>query len=411
MANLNRIPIRYFEKTDEYNFVVDNRPLRDLANQIVAINNDIISLQNSLSQAAGSQSNLKQRLDESLNEDGSIKPDAIPGHPLENHTDGNGYVRMTEEERVKLSGISPSANNLSMRFNDSSTVNSGEVVLRDSASVKILNDGLEAKLYSVVPTSYYHKHYGPLEPLVKCRYEGGDYIADEDASPAYYVKAISTYKINESNNVYPEYFYTNDGVPSGSNDGTPVPFSNGSLEISVNGVETPVEYTALDTEAGRFKISDEASYSPKYVAPDDFDIFRVSWVKKFDPETESLGPTSAPRWSSESFGSGSTLTVRETSPETMTVFPLSQAPAGNPNDWSSPTDWIDTFSFLSVPTGIFSENGSIAPWNNNTDPQSGQEGWIIIRQDNGSSFDYYLAWLEPSSPNYPVNIFYQCEAL
>lgn len=411
MADLSKIPIRYFEQVDPYGFVVDNRPLRDLESRIDLVNSDITGLSNTLSDAAGDTGSLANRLNVSLEDDGSIKAAAIPAHDLHIHADSGDFVKMTSEERTKLSGVSTSASNFGLSINQGQAKRDEVVNIEESASIKIHETSSGIQFYSIVPTSYYHLHYGPLEPLVKCRKENGVFIPDEDASTPYYIRAVTTYEMNKSSaSTYPTYFYTSDGVPSGDDEGTPVPFRVGSIRSETNGILTPLEYTAADAEIGRFRISEETAYFPQYNSPGDYDLFLASWEHLFELESEALGPALAPSWSSPTFSSGSLLTIRDSAPTQIMAYSLTSVPAARPSEWLSPSGWQEDFQRLSVSSGTLAADGAAIAWSSEMNPYQGTGGWTIIRKDNGSSFDYYLGWLSVSEADYPLVLFYQIES-
>lgn len=405
MADLSRIPIRYFEQTDPYGYVVDNRPLQDLARRIDLVNQEVTGISSQLQTAGGTQG-LVERLNRSLNPDGTLKGSSVPPHNLDIHPDAGGYVKMTAEERSKLQGIAPSATSFGIKVNQNPVLQSGCAHLLDSQTIKLVQTGSQIRLYSLVPSGYYHRHYGPSEPLVKCRKEGSQYIWDEEASPAYFVRAISTYQINRDRGNYPLYFYTNDGIPVGESEGTPVPFRVGSLGCQVNGVGLPIDYSDSDALLGRFRISSETGYYPKYLSVTDYDRFTAVWEKGFQPETEGLGPQVAPKMGFEAFSVGTTLPIRTTNPTAITAFLLDSPPAAVEADWDRPPTYVSGISYLKFPPGLVFDNGKAQPWCTSTDPQSGSGGWSILRKDNGLNFDYYLGWLESTPPTYPIYLFY-----
>lgn len=126
MPQIELVPVQLYQGTEPYNSDIDNRPLQELIDRILLVNSQVDIDANILRQSIGSAGTLAQRLAKSLNDDGSLKTVAIDNanHNIANHTDGSivisgvphSYVRMTVEERAKLSLVAEEATSLQIMF-------------------------------------------------------------------------------------------------------------------------------------------------------------------------------------------------------------------------------------------------------------------------------------------------------
>lgn len=126
MPNIELVPVRMYQPNEPYNSEIDNRPLSDLIDRILLVNSQVDIDADTLRDSIGSVGTLANRLAKSLNDDGSLKTAAIDAtnHSIANHIDGQitisnvtySYVRMTSDERDKLSFIADNATNLTVMF-------------------------------------------------------------------------------------------------------------------------------------------------------------------------------------------------------------------------------------------------------------------------------------------------------
>lgn len=115
MANINSIPIRFYNTSDPYTSTVDNRPIEDLNARIVMVNTHLESLFLEIVSARGSEQSLNQRLSASLLANGGIDPNAtfnvLAANVVEENTPSeNDRVWMTRKEKYKLSLIENGSN-------------------------------------------------------------------------------------------------------------------------------------------------------------------------------------------------------------------------------------------------------------------------------------------------------------
>ena len=212
MPNIDLIPEVYYHTLDPYYVYYDNLPLSNIIQRQELINNAVDNNRDILTDAIGTQGTLSNRLDRSLEEDGSLKTSAINDaeHSIAYHTDGaynDGvsiieYVRMLSSERSKISLVADEATSLGLLIETPSTT-----VLFEDTTVEVIPsptvtwgitapNKLQANL--TFPTTALHNHYYDLDPV--------HYVL---ASPDY-----KTYKVNTLASVY----------------------NDGSLRVYINGI-------------------------------------------------------------------------------------------------------------------------------------------------------------------------------
>jgi hypothetical protein len=117
------MPITKYQPLWAYHHYYDNLPIEDIEDQIFVVNAQVDLNQLALEDSVGTAGSLANRLNQSLEEDGSLKPTAIDDalHSIAEHLDEGGYVRMTDTERSKLSLVESEATNLSVTIETIST--------------------------------------------------------------------------------------------------------------------------------------------------------------------------------------------------------------------------------------------------------------------------------------------------
>lgn len=179
MPNINSIPEVLYEPNQPYHYIYDNLPLRNILTRIGLVNIQVDTTADALRGAAGSAGTIGDRLDASTEQDGSLKTAAIDAslHGIGYHADGQGpdgvdYVRMTAEERAKLSLVQDAANSLSVEIDDQSAllgdtvvVSDGVLRLRNSSSVFFEFEAPNVvRAHSAFPPDVAHRHHYSLEP-------------------------------------------------------------------------------------------------------------------------------------------------------------------------------------------------------------------------------------------------------
>lgn len=222
MPDLTKLPLPEFTGGMPYHWTYDNLPLKVLADRDYIINGEVDYQSKVLSDAAGTQGNVANRLNQSIDEDGNLKDTAIDEalHNIAEHSNGTktvesdelsyyvdtlgystvtnpvSFVRMLEVERAKLSLISDQANNLNINVDDT-PYTSGTINLVSSDTVQWEIDIDTIKPVLAISTNFIRRHYYDQETT-----------SDEDNY------------INYS---------------------TPVPYVEGSLRVYINGIRLSSE--------------------------------------------------------------------------------------------------------------------------------------------------------------------------
>ena len=123
MPDIGNLSDVQYSALDPYHVSVDNRPLASLFSKLELVNDATDTNTSELSAARGSWNTLGNRLDISLQDDGTFQPGSIDAalHNIALHEDGVdgggiSYIRMLYDERAKLSTISLDANFIQFRF-------------------------------------------------------------------------------------------------------------------------------------------------------------------------------------------------------------------------------------------------------------------------------------------------------
>lgn len=208
MPDLTKMPVPLYSADQPYHWEYDNLPLKALADRDVAINNAVDSQSQILQDAAGNQSNVAVRLNQSLEDNGDLMASAVDQamHNIAAHQDGSlnlsvsqidvfqndyGYVlsnpvpfvRMLEAERDKLALVAneatsfalevyiPSPSNISLI---PSSICVSNICLFDNTVVQLQpSDFITWEVQSPnvlkpilnLNTESFHRHYYDLEPI------------------------------------------------------------------------------------------------------------------------------------------------------------------------------------------------------------------------------------------------------
>jgi hypothetical protein len=216
VPQLELYPVPLYNPLHPNHWEYDNLPLQSLIDRDEAINGELENNSSILRDAIGTQGTLANRLNQSINEDGSLKATAIDEalHNIAEHEDGSKeltsdeiddievlgyvvsnpvpYVRMLEAERDKLALIASEATNLSIEVETPSNVvlfEDGVVTFAPSDSVTWQISSGKIKANLGFPLEAAHRHYYDMEPVTS------DYIE-------FTVNSISTAFIEGSLRVY-----------------------------------------------------------------------------------------------------------------------------------------------------------------------------------------------------------------
>jgi hypothetical protein len=244
MPQINSIPEVLYQPNQPYHYIYDNLPLKNILTRISLVNVQVDTNSDVLRGASGSAGSLNNRLDASLNEDGSLKSAAIDdaSHNIGYHTDGEGpdgvdYVRMTASERNKLTAIADGANNFSIEIEDAvPTIGNFVTIPYDSNETLRLRNSATIffdftapnilRAHTIFPPDAVHRHH-------------------YDLAPAYDVPSAPTYKVFRTTAIN-------------------TPYEPGSLRVYVNGIKlTNVGVKVLDYS------SSTASWISTFISDED----------------------------------------------------------------------------------------------------------------------------------------------
>lgn len=202
MPDLTKLPVPQHQANQPYHWTYDNLPLKTLADRDEVINNAVDQQSQILNDAAGTQGNIANRLDQSIDDDGNIKSSAVDEalHNIAEHSDGSKtvdsteldyindtlgyssvtnpvpYVRMLESERDKLSLIPGDATSVSIEFCTDSVCTPSNIVLFDQGKIQFQPSSFITWEVGVGPNTvkpilntslqFAHRHYYDIEPTL-----------------------------------------------------------------------------------------------------------------------------------------------------------------------------------------------------------------------------------------------------
>lgn len=175
MPRIELVDVPLHKPLDPYHFEFDNQPLEALIVRQQIINDAVDINKQIMTESIGTQGTLANRLAQSIEDDGSLKTQAVDDamHSIESHQDTVDYVRMLASERDKLTLIQDEANDLTIRVElnantslDDISFVSGEIVIEDTSTVT-WEVGAPNKLRAnlAFPIAAAHQHFYDLMPI------------------------------------------------------------------------------------------------------------------------------------------------------------------------------------------------------------------------------------------------------
>lgn len=284
MPNINSIPEVLYEPNQPYHYYYDNLPLRNILTRIGLVNIQVDTNTDIIRGAAGTAGTVDARLSVSLEPNGAIKVSAVDSlnHGIGNHTDGDGpdgvaYVRMTAEERAKLSLVQSEANKIVVEVDDSYptvgeyvTISDGTVRLKGSSTVFFDFEAPNViTAHSAFPPDTAHRHHYGLQP------------ANQNASTPDYKNFKTT--------------------------SVATPYDEGSLRVYVNGVRLYSTSVPVPNQAGDAFVPthvESESYTGGHFALNRAlsasDVIRIDFDEVFALGDEASGSSSSASPSSSS---------------------------------------------------------------------------------------------------------------
>lgn len=278
MPDLSKLPVPKYDPLHPYHWEYDNIPIDVLALRDELINGELENHAEILRDASGNQGTVDNRLNQSLEQDGSLKASAIDeaAHNIAEHSDGSKtveaseldyyndtlsypdvinpvpFVRMLEAERAKLALIASEATNITFEVETPSNtliIEEGRVYLGASEGIEWdvtapvpPSNSVTIKPVLTIPIEFAHRHYYDLEPITT------DYL---------------NYKVTSVN----------------------TPYVEGSLRVYINGVKlttdtqvyVPGNVMTEDWSLNSFTPDHEAGTFELYAAITVDDIIRIDF--------------------------------------------------------------------------------------------------------------------------------------
>ena len=172
MPRIELIPEVYYNPQDPYHWEVDNLPLKNIIRRQNLINLSVDNVLEQIRDAIGTQGSMANRLNQSINQDGSLKTEAIDAamHSIAEHTDTEDFVRMTKAQSDKLDLISDEATNLSIQIDTDGTsfvlFDAGVIEIQASSSVTPIVTAPNILTFELgFPVAAAHQHYYGSTPV------------------------------------------------------------------------------------------------------------------------------------------------------------------------------------------------------------------------------------------------------
>jgi hypothetical protein len=241
VPRIELIPDVLYQPQDPYHWEVDNLPLKNILRRQNLINLSVDNLIEQIRDAIGTQGSVSNRLNQSIDADGSLKASAIDDamHSIESHQDTVNYVKMTRAQSDKLNLISDEATSLSIQIDTdgSSYVLFDEGVIEFQSSSSIVPVITAPNIISFelgFPVAAAHQHFYGATPI-DVDLMDPDYINyTVDSAPSQFIDGslrvyVNGVRIFEDNEVYVPGPLTNDPwtLVSFTSD-----FMNGSFALS-----------------------------------------------------------------------------------------------------------------------------------------------------------------------------------
>jgi hypothetical protein len=172
MPRIELVPEVLFGPNDPYHWEIDNLPLKNILTRQQLINLALDNVIGEMRDAIGTQGSMANRLNQSINADGSLKVSAINAamHTMDDHTDTDNYVRMTKDQSDKLDLIQDEATDVTVTvYTDDTTFvdfTEGSVVFKASTTVTPSVESPNIiKFNMAFPEEAAHRHYYGLTPV------------------------------------------------------------------------------------------------------------------------------------------------------------------------------------------------------------------------------------------------------
>lgn len=237
MPRVELIPVPLYGPNDPYHYKYDNLPLKNILRRQQLINLSLDDVIEQMTDAIGTQGSVSNRLNQSINADGSLKTSAIDDaeHAIASHTDDDTYVRMLRTESDKLALVADSATSLFIEVqtdedgDDVVTLDTDAMRLAPSSTVSwSVESPNVVKANFSFPVEAAHRHFYDQEP-----------VSENIAFPDYI-----NYKVNSS----------------------ATPYVEGSLRVYVNGIRLTASDSLYVAGALASDVWTSMTYTPNAAA-------------------------------------------------------------------------------------------------------------------------------------------------
>jgi len=195
MPRIELIPTPLYGPLDPYHYFYDNLPLENMIRRMNLINLALDNVIEQTTDAIGTQGTFANRLNQSLQPDGSLITDAVDEalHSIEAHEDTATYVRMLATERSKLDLVADNATSLELEVQTDALGNT--IVAYDTDVVRLVPSSTvswevqspnKVTAHLSFPVESAHRHYYDQTP-----------VPTNDLDPDY-----KNYKINSISSAY-----------------------------------------------------------------------------------------------------------------------------------------------------------------------------------------------------------------
>ncbi len=172
MPRIELIPEVLYGPDDPIHWETDNMPLKAILRRVNLVNFAVDNILEQLRDAIGTQGSVANRLNQSIDEDGNLKTEAVDEtlHSIEAHEDTDDYVRMTRPQSEKLDLIADEAKDVSIEVftsdDDSIVFSEGVLKIKPSSTVTPSFESPDVlKLNFAFPVEAAHQHYYGLDPV------------------------------------------------------------------------------------------------------------------------------------------------------------------------------------------------------------------------------------------------------
>ena len=172
MPRIELIDELLYQPLDPYHWEIDNLPLKSIYDRQNLMNSALDNVLEEIRDAIGTQGSMANRLNQSIDEDGSLKTDAIDAalHSIAEHTDTDEYVRMTKAQSDKLDSVAEEATNLVIQIDtddiNSVTFDAGILRVKASSAVRpVVVSPNTVKFDLAFPVESAHQHYYGITPV------------------------------------------------------------------------------------------------------------------------------------------------------------------------------------------------------------------------------------------------------